>query len=90
MDEIQTIVCKNPFWLNFNTKRIDRRLGYFQKNFDLTGNDVRFLTSKQPNLITYNMQHVRETTFAVLEEMGFGKDETKCLLLNIPKIWMMS
>ena len=90
MEQIQLIITKNPFWLNFNTKRIDRRLGFFQKNFELTGNDVRFLTTKQPNLITYNMEHIRENTFAVKEEMGFDKDETKCLLLSKPKLWMMS
>lgn len=90
MDQIQMIISKNPFWLSLNTKRIDRRLGFFQKNFQLTGNDIRFVTTKQPNLITYNMQHIRENTFAIKEEMGFDNDEIKCLILSKPKIWMMS
>lgn len=87
---IVNIVVKNPFWLMFNTRRIDRRLGYFQKNFELNGNQVRMLSSKAPKLITYNLDHVRQSIFAVKEEMGFDKLEIKELLLQKPKIFMMS
>ncbi|XP_053956707.1 transcription termination factor 3, mitochondrial [Anastrepha ludens] len=85
----QRIFTRNPFWLMFSTQRIDRRLGHFQKEFRLSGDDVRFLTSKQPRLITYNMDHIRQSTFCIREEMGFDDDEIKCLLLNKPKLWMM-
>ncbi|XP_049545303.1 transcription termination factor 3, mitochondrial [Anopheles darlingi] len=87
--QITRIVTKEPFWLMFNTKRIDRRLGYFQKNFQLVGDEVRTLATKQPRLITYNLEHVQRNTFSVKEEMGFEADEMKQLLLTKPKIWMM-
>lgn len=89
-EQIARIVEKNPFWLMFSTKRIDNRLGYFQKNFQLTGDDIRFLATKQPRLITYSMEHIRKSSFCIREEMGFDKDEVKCLLLSKPKLWMMS
>ncbi|GLV45745.1 mitochondrial transcription termination factor 3 [Carabus blaptoides fortunei] len=74
----------------FSTKRIDTRLGHFQKTFGLAGNEVRLLTTKQPKLITYNMEHVKLNTFSIKEEMGFGEKQMKQLLLDVPKMWMMS
>ncbi|CAH2104734.1 unnamed protein product [Euphydryas editha] len=88
--QINEIVTKNPFWLMFSTERIDKRLGYFQNKFNLIGNEVRELATKQPKLITYSIQHINTNTFVVKEEMGFNEDETKKLLLNTPKIWMIN
>nr|CAD7427440.1 unnamed protein product [Timema monikensis] len=36
-DNISRIITKNPHWLSFSTRRIDRRLGHFQKSFSLKG-----------------------------------------------------
>lgn len=88
--DIARICERNPFWLMFTTQRIDKRLGYFQQNFQLLGHEVRFLTVKQPKLITYNLNAIRTNTFSIREEMGFNAEEIKNLLLSIPKIWMMS
>lgn len=90
IEQVQNIVGRNPFWLSFSTKRIDRRLGWFQKNFKLVGDDIRHLTTKQPRLITYNLEHIRSATFKVREEMGFDELETKALLLSKPRLWMAS
>lgn len=87
---VKTVVAKNPFWLSFSTKRIDGRLGWFQRNFKLQGSDIRFLTVKAPRLITYKLEHIRVSTFKITEEMGFDKDEVKVLLLAKPNLWMHS
>ncbi|XP_053998772.1 transcription termination factor 3, mitochondrial [Hylaeus anthracinus] len=84
---VGVIVNRNPLWLSFSVKEIDSKLSYFQHNFKLTGSNIRKLTVKHPRLITYNMQHIRENTFAVKEEMGFSKDETKHILLTAPRVW---
>lgn len=89
MPQITQIVTRNPFWLMFSTKRIDRRLGFFQKNFELLGNEIRLLSVKEPRVITYSMEHLRMSTFSVREEMGFSKKEIKELLLGKPKLWMI-
>lgn len=86
--EISRIITKNPFWLQFSTHRIDGRLGFFQRTFELIGSEVRQLATKQPKLITQNLHHIKRTTFAVQEEMGFSSLETKQLLLVQPKIWL--
>lgn len=88
--QIINIIQTNPFWLMFPTKRIDRRLGFFQTTFELTGAEVRQLAVTNPKLITYNMEHIRLNTFTIKEEMGFEKEEVKSLLLQRPKLWMLA
>ncbi|XP_071453774.1 transcription termination factor 3, mitochondrial [Hetaerina americana] len=87
---VQRVITGNPYWLMFSTARIDMRLGHFQRRFELDGNDVRRLSTKAPRLITYNMDNIKEVTFAVEELMGFTPNEMKDLLLKIPKLWMMN
>lgn len=83
-------VCEYLIYCNFSTTRIDSRLGFFQKNFDLTGEEVRCLAETDPKLITYNMHSIQTNNFSIKLEMGFKKEEVKCLLLTAPKIWKMS
>lgn len=87
---IKTIICKNPKWLLFSTKDIDGRLGYFQSNFKLIGNEVRTLTVKGPKVVTYRMIHLMENTFSIKEEMGFDQMQVKKLLLTLPRLWSKS
>lgn len=88
IDMIKTIICKNPNWLLFNTKDIDGRLGYFQSNFKLSGNEIRILTIKAPKVITYNMIHLMENTLTIKEDMDFNQKQMKQLLLSLPRIWV--
>ncbi|XP_065074336.1 transcription termination factor 3, mitochondrial-like [Ochlerotatus camptorhynchus] len=89
-EQVARIVSKNPFWLMISTRRIDRRLGFFQKTFELMGDEVRLLTTKQPRVITYSLEHIRKSTFSIKEEMGFDQNELKELLLSKPKLWMIN
>lgn len=88
--EIARIAEVNPFWLMFRTQRIDKRLGYFQKKFELSGLQVRQLTVKQPRVITYHLESVERNAFSIREEFGFSTDETRLLVLQTPRILMMS
>ncbi|CAK9814969.1 Transcription termination factor 3, mitochondrial [Anthophora plagiata] len=85
---IRTIVNKHPPWLSFSTVELDRRLGYFQNIFKLNGYEVRCLTVSSPKLITYKMDSIRRSTFAVKEEMGFNEIETKIILMKAPRVWI--
>ncbi|XP_070153292.1 transcription termination factor 3, mitochondrial [Polyergus mexicanus] len=88
INAIKTIICKNPYWLLFDTKNIDGRLGYFQSNFKLSGNEVRILTIKGPKVLTYSMIHLMSNTLTIKEDMDFDEKQTKQLLLTLPKIWV--
>lgn len=88
-DNIARIVDKNPEWLSKNTTVVDRRLGFFQAQFKLSGEQVRFLVTKQPKLITLPSMKIRENIFAVEGQMGFHEDEVKKVILNKPNILIL-
>jgi len=85
----QRILTHNPYWLMFSTRRIDRRLGYFQKEFYLSAHDLRLLATKEPRLITYNMEHIRKSVFTLREEMGFSSKELQSLIVRKPRLMMI-
>lgn len=87
---ILTILYKHPPWISYNLKGIDRRLGYFQGSFKLSGGQTRQLAVKLPKLITYKLSHIKENTVSIEGDMGFNKRETKTLLLDTPRIWIRS
>lgn len=89
-EQIKRVITANPFWLMFSTVRIDRRLGYYQNCLALNGNEVRYLATKQPKLITYNLHHVRTNMFVIKEEMGFDDSEVKNIALNKPRLLMIN
>lgn len=89
-DAIIRIVEKNPFWLMFSTERIDHRLGHFQREYKLSGAEVRMVAAMKPTVITHNWAHLRETTFMLREECGFGVDELRSLLLKMPVLLIKS
>ncbi|KAH8300507.1 hypothetical protein KR018_010096 [Drosophila ironensis] len=89
-DEARTrILTQNPYWLMFSTRRVDRRLGYFQKEFRLSGHDLRLLATREPNVVTYNMEHLRKSVFTLREEMGFSPKELSALVVRKPRLMMI-
>jgi len=85
----QRILTHNPYWLMFSTRRVDRRLGYFQKEFRLSGHDLRLLATREPNVVTYNMEHLRKSVFTLREEMGFSPKELSALVVRKPRLMMI-
>lgn len=89
-DDIVRIVTSNTKWLTTPVKEIDESLGFFQKDFQLTGNEVRLLTVTFPKLITHNKLLIQKVSFSIREECCFEPDQVKDILLKCPKLWMMS
>ncbi|CAB3231125.1 unnamed protein product [Arctia plantaginis] len=89
-DQVKKVISANPFWLMLSTVRIDRRLGYYQNYLSLCGKEVRYLATKQPKLITYNLHHIRTNMFVIKEEMGFEDSELKNMVLNKPRLLMLN
>jgi len=88
MDEIAHIVSHSPSWLCYSVRSIDARLGFFQKTFDLVGNEVRQMTVSLPSLVTWKGTpgHVKKVIFCYNEEMGFSKEEIKAMTLQNPLV----
>lgn len=66
--------------------KIDRRLGMFQNEFSLIGDEVRLLVTKQPKLITFSIHHLKVNTFSLREEMGFEAEQLKKMILDTPRL----
>jgi mTERF domain-containing protein len=77
----------NPNILIFSTAQLDRRLGFFQTYFSLTGDQVRALAVRGPKVITNPLARIKDVTFTVKDEMGFEPEEVTQLLLEHPAIW---
>ncbi|XP_046685781.1 transcription termination factor 3, mitochondrial-like [Homalodisca vitripennis] len=89
-DAITRIVTANPVWLNFSTIEIDKRLGFFQRTFILSGDEVRQLVVLRPRIITYDLGRITVSLYAVKGDMGFNEEEAKALLLKKPKLYDIS
>lgn len=88
-DAIAWIITSNPFILSMSTKSVDTRLGFFQKQFSLTGDEVRQVVTKCSKLVSYNFEKFLEKIFIHKEVFGFTADEMKKILVMKPKIWML-
>jgi len=86
-EAISWIVCKAPAWLTYDVRTIDGRLGYLQRMFHLTGNELRQVVTRQPKLAFWWHVKLKELEFSITGEMGFTETEAKQLLLTYPKLW---
>jgi len=92
MNDIAHIISDSPRWLCFNVRSIDARLGFFQKTFDFSGDEVRHMTLGLPSLITWSgtPRQVKKNIFSYNEEMGFSKEEIKEMTLYHPNVLRQS
>ncbi len=70
---VRNILCENPYWLSYTTEEIDSRLGYLQKTFGLTGDEVRGLAVRLSLLVTWGgiPGQIRLNDFTLKEVCGF-------------------
>lgn len=54
---VELILRRYPLFLNFSIKRIDASLGCLQREFKLTGDDVRSIVSNSPKVVHFS--HIR-------------------------------
>jgi mTERF domain-containing protein len=86
---ISKIITECPSWLNYPVKVIDSRLGFLQKSFGLTGDEVRKVAAAEPNLVVWKgtPRQVHRLQLCVTNEMGFTKTQSKNMLVNLPKLY---
>uniref|UniRef100_A0A5F5Q042 Mitochondrial transcription termination factor 3 n=1 Tax=Equus caballus TaxID=9796 RepID=A0A5F5Q042_HORSE len=58
--DIAQMVRKAPFLLSFSVERLDNRLGFFQKELQLTVKKTRDLVVRLPRLLTGSLEPVKE------------------------------
>ncbi|XP_077862761.1 transcription termination factor 3, mitochondrial-like [Saccoglossus kowalevskii] len=99
-EAISQIITRAPYFLNFSIKRIDNKLGFYRKELSLTGNETRYLITRNPKVTKKNIHPedfrclllpgklatVKRSIFALKEQMRFSQKEFKKMVLNQPKI----
>jgi len=83
------IVSQCPQWLTHTVTDIDRRLGYFQTSFELTGDMVRAMATSGPNLVVWDGVHmaVERVKFLMEGEFEFSKGQVRRILTRAPEVF---
>lgn len=84
--DITQMVRKAPFLLNFSVERLDNRLGFFQKELELSVKKTRDLVVRLPRLLTGSLEPVKENMKVYRLELGFKHNEIQHMVTKIPKM----
>ena len=84
---IASIVVKAPLILNISVSDVDTKLGWFQSEFKLTGNEIRSLMTVKPRLITLPLNIPSKVKFSLKEFLCYDEKTIKNFLLTFPKLF---
>lgn len=84
--DIAQMVRKAPFLLNFSVERLDNRLGFFQKELELSVKKTRDLVVRLPRLLTGSLEPVKENMKVYRLELGFKHNEIQHMVTKTPKM----
>ncbi|XP_064652575.1 transcription termination factor 3, mitochondrial-like isoform X1 [Lineus longissimus] len=85
-ESIGRIVYKAPKFLTMDVKQADGKLGFYQKEFSLTGPEVRTVTTRLPKLITFPISTAKWCKYTLREFLGFSEAEAKGMFIANPKV----
>ncbi|XP_051015404.1 transcription termination factor 3, mitochondrial [Acomys russatus] len=84
--DITRMVKNSPFLLNFSVERLDNRLGFFQKELELSVKKTRDLVVRLPRLLTGSLEPVKENMKVYRLELGFKHNEIQHMVTRVPKM----
>ena len=84
--DIAQMVRNAPFLLSFSVERLDNRLGFFQKELELSVKKTRDLVIRLPRLLTESLEPVKENMKVFRLELGFQQNEIQHMITKIPKM----
>ncbi|KAM9689782.1 transcription termination factor 3, mitochondrial isoform 2-T5 [Dama dama] len=84
--DIAQMVRNAPFLLSFSVERLDNRLGFFQKELELSVKKTRDLVVRLPRLLTGSLEPVKENMKVFRLELGFQQNEIQHMITKIPKM----
>lgn len=87
IEMIVDIVTSCPLWLSQSIVTVDSGLGFLQRQFSLTGDDVRTVATKLPQLVFTKQMNIVEKHFILHEEFGFTKNQLRELVVCIPELF---
>ncbi|XP_005072717.1 transcription termination factor 3, mitochondrial isoform X1 [Mesocricetus auratus] len=84
--DVAQMVRKAPFLLSFSVERLDNRLGFFQKELELSTKKTRDLVVRLPRLLTGSLEPVKENMKVYRLELGFKQNEIQHMVTRVPKM----
>ncbi|CAO2602575.1 Transcription termination factor 3, mitochondrial [Lemmus lemmus] len=84
--DIARMVRNAPFLLSFSVERLDNRLGFFQKELELSMKKTRDLVVRLPRLLTGSLEPVKENMKVYRLELGFKHNEIQHMVTRAPKM----
>ncbi|XP_042529087.1 transcription termination factor 3, mitochondrial isoform X1 [Dipodomys spectabilis] len=84
--DITQMVRNAPFLLSFSVERLDNRLGFFQKELELSVKKTRDLIVRLPRLLTGSLEPIKENMKVYRLELGFKHNEIQHMITRIPKM----
>lgn len=87
-NSIVEIVTRAPRWLSLTVEELDTKLGWFQKEFQLNGQEVREMVLSQPKLITLPLKIPSDVRFILKDLLTFTPATIKSFLKQHPKLFI--
>ncbi|XP_030267021.1 transcription termination factor 3, mitochondrial [Sparus aurata] len=85
-ETVASMVSRAPYLLNFNVKRLDNRLGFYQQQLSLSASNVRNIVARLPRLLCCSLEPVKENLKVCEIELGFKENEIQHIVTAIPKV----
>uniref|UniRef100_A0A2P2I5M0 Transcription termination factor 3 n=1 Tax=Hirondellea gigas TaxID=1518452 RepID=A0A2P2I5M0_9CRUS len=89
-EAIANIVSSYPKWLTTSVVKVDSKLGFFQKTFKLSGDEIRTITTNLPRIMFHEPMKIKRIQFILVEEYGFNRRQVRELVVANPKIFLTS
>lgn len=87
---IAEMIKKEPSFLCLPVERIDKKLGFIQKEFKLNGNEVRKVISEWPRVLIIPQETVLERKFVLKHYLEFTEDQLKLMFVTFPLLFNKS
>lgn len=85
-ETVASMVSRAPHLLNFSVKRLDNRLGFYEKQLNLSVSNTRNVVARLPRLLCGSLEPVKENLKVFEIELGFKKNEIQHIVIAVPKV----
>ncbi|XP_037548729.1 transcription termination factor 3, mitochondrial [Nematolebias whitei] len=85
-ETVASMVSKAPYLLNFDVKRLDNRLGFYQHQLKLSASNTRNIIARLPRLLCGSLEPVKENLKVYEIELGFKLNEIQHMVIAVPKM----
>ncbi|XP_026156212.1 transcription termination factor 3, mitochondrial [Mastacembelus armatus] len=83
---VASMVSRAPYLLNFSVKRLDNRLGFYQKQLNISASNTRNIVARLPRLLCGSLEPVKENLQVCKIQLGFKDNEIQHIVIAIPKV----